>query len=127
MLLFKHVQGIIDGRGDSLDSNHDYINVADALKRIGGSMDLYKRLLNSFTGGNHIDPLEEALNTGAMEEASRLIHTLKGVAANLSLVKLSAVASELEHKVKDGLDHSETFAELKNVYLITSQHIAEIS
>jgi len=105
----------------------DYVNVQDALKRIGGSMDLYKRLLNQFTGGDHIDPLEEALNTGATEEASRLIHTLKGVAANLSLIKLSEISSELEHKVKNGVDHSETFTELKNIYLLTSQEIAKIS
>jgi len=110
-----------------LDINHEYVNVTDALKRIGGSMDLYKRLLNSFTGGDHIDPIEEALSTGAMEEASRLIHTLKGVAANLSLVKLSTLAGELDQKVKNGLDHSETFAELKHAYLITSQQIAEIA
>ena len=110
-----------------MDINKEIVDVQDALKRIGGSMDLYKRLLAQFTGGDHISPLEEALSTGAMEEASRLIHTLKGVAANLSLVKLSAVASELEQKVKNGLDHSDTFAELKNVYLETSQQIVEIS
>ena len=111
-----------------MDINRDeYVNVADALKRIGGSMDLYKRLLNQFTGGDHIDPLEEALNTGAMEEASRLIHTLKGVAANLSLIKLSTIAGDLEHKVKNGIDHSDAFTELKHVYLITSQEISEIS
>jgi len=110
-----------------LDINKEYVDVQDALKRIGGSMDLYKRLLNQFTGGDHIDPLEEALNTGAMEDASRMIHTLKGVAANLSLVKLSATASELEHKVKNGLDHSDAFAELKNAYYETSQQIVNIS
>ena len=109
-----------------MDINHEYVNVEDALKRIGGSMDLYKRLLNQFTGGDHIDPLEEALSTGAMEEVSRLVHTLKGVAANLSLIKLSAKASELEHCVKNGTDHSETFAELKNAYYITSQEISKI-
>ena len=110
-----------------MDINHEYVNVPDALKRIGGSMDLYKRLLTQFTGGDHIDPLEEALNTGAMEEAARLIHTLKGVAANLSLVKLSTIASELEHKVKNGIEHSDSFSELKNVYYLTSQQISEIS
>ena len=109
-----------------MDINHEYVNVQDALKRIGGSMDLYKRLLNQFTGGDHIDPLEEALSVGAMEEASRLVHTLKGVAANLSLMKVSSKASELEHNVKNGLDHSEAFAELKNAYYITSQEIAKI-
>jgi len=110
-----------------LDINHEYVNVPDALKRIGGSMDLYKRLLNQFSGGDHIDPLEEALSTGAMEEASRLVHTLKGVAANLSLAKLSTTATELEHKIKNGAEHSEAFENLKNAYLITSQQIADIS
>ena len=104
----------------------EYIDVQDALKRIGGSMDLYKRLLNQFTGGDHIDPLEEALSVGAMDEASRLIHTLKGVASNLSLKKLSATAGELEHKVKDGADHSEVFANLKSAYYETSQEISKI-
>ena len=110
-----------------MDINHEYVDVQDALRRIGGSMDLYKRLLNQFTEGDHIDPLEEALSVGAMEEASRLIHTLKGVAANLSLVKLSSLSSDLEHKIKNGLDHSEAFNELKNAYFITSQQIADIS
>jgi len=104
----------------------EYINVNDALKRIGGSMDLYKRLLNQFSGGDHISPLEEALNTGAIEQASHLVHTLKGVCANLSLVKLTSAAVDLEHKIKDGLDHSDSFAELKQVYYTTSEQIAEI-
>ena len=109
-----------------MDINQEYVNVQDALKRIGGSMDLYKRLLNQFTGGDHIDPLEEALSVGAMDEVARLVHTLKGVAANLSLIKVSAKAGELEHCVKEGLDHSDAFAELKNAYYITSQEIAKI-
>jgi len=107
--------------------NEAYVDVQDALKRIGGSLDLYKRLLGQFTGGDHIDPLEEALHSGALEDASRQIHTLKGVAANLSLIKLSATAGELEHKIKSGLDHSESFEELKSAYYITSQEIAKIS
>ena len=107
-------------------NSEEYIDVKDALHRIGGSMDLYKRLLGQFSGGNHIDPLEEALNTGDMEEASRKLHALRGVSANLSLIKLSAVTGELEHQVKNGTDHSETLAELKTVYQTTSQHIAEI-
>jgi len=109
-----------------MEINQELVNVEDALKRIGGSLDLYKRLLGQFTGGDHIDPLEEALNVGAMEKASHLIHTLKGVAANLSLVKLSGAATDLEHKVKNGVEHSDSFAELKNIYYQTSQEIAKV-
>jgi len=110
-----------------LDINHEYVNVQDALKRIGGSMDLYKRLLKQFTGGDYIDPLEEALSTGATEEAGRLVHTLKGVAANLSLTKVSSKASELEHCFKNNVDYSEVFTELKSAYDVTMQEIAKMN
>jgi len=110
-----------------LDINKEYVDIEDALKRIGGSMPLYKKLLASFTGGDHIAPLEKALETGATEDASRLIHTLKGVASNLSLKKLSSVASELEHSIKDGTDHSGSLAELISVYQTTAEEIGKIS
>ena len=109
-----------------MDINHEYVDVEDALKRIGNNMSLYKRLLQKFSGEDHLKPLEKALKTGATEEASRLIHSLKGVAANLSLKKLSTAASELEQKVIHGLDHSDTFAEIKQIYYITSDEIAKV-
>ena len=107
--------------------SEEYINIKEALHRIGGSMDLYKKLLNSFTGTDHITPLEEALNSGAMEDASHQLHTLKGVAANLSLIKLAAIAGDLEHKVKNGVDHTDALQELKSIYLTTAEQIPEVS
>ena len=109
-----------------MDINREYVDMQDALKRIGGSLDLYKRLLKQFTDGNHIDPMEEALSTGALQEASHLTHTLKGVAANLSLLKLAEDARKLEEDVKNNLDYTNAFAELKNTYHITSQEISKI-
>jgi len=106
--------------------NDEYVNVKDALHRIGGSMDLYKRLLTQFTNGDHIGPLEAALGSGDTEDASRKLHALKGVSANLSLVKLSEIAAGLEYMVKDGVDHTVLFGELKSVYDITLKQIAEI-
>ena len=102
----------------------EYIDVNDALKRIGGNMDLYKRLLGRFVGGNHYETLESALRGGDLEEASRLAHTLKGVSANLSLVKVRAITADLELIIKDGHDHSVLLAELKNAYEETSGKIA---
>ena len=102
----------------------EYINVKDALRRIGGSMDLYKRLLKQFMSGDHIEPLEEALKAGDTEKASHLVHTLKGVCANLSLVKLAETSVSLERMIKEGGDYTDVFAELKQAYEITSQQIA---
>ena len=104
----------------------EYVNVKDALRRIGGSMDLYKRLLNQFIGGNHIEPLEEALKSGDTEKASHLVHTLKGVCANLSLVKLADAAVALERNIKEGSDHAGNLEELKAAYSTTSEQIALI-
>jgi len=109
-----------------MENSDEYINVEDALKRVGGNMGLYKRLLARFTDEDHIGPLEEALNAGNKEEATHLAHTIKGVSANLSLIKLAAAAADLEHKIKGGLDHSDSFSELKQVYVITSDKVAEI-
>ena len=103
-----------------------YIDVSDALKRIGGSMDLYKRLLKQYSGTDHIEPLEESLRDGVSEDASRKLHTLKGVCANLSLSKLAAAAADLEKIVHDGTDYSESFEKLKDIYHETSQQISEI-
>lgn len=109
-----------------MDNNNEYIDVQDALKRIGGNLDLYKKLLIQFTSGNHIAPLEEAFDAGALQEASGLLHTLKGVAANLSLIKLAESARKVEEDVKNNLNHTDAFAELKDIYHITSQEISKV-
>ena len=104
----------------------EYINLDDALTRIGGNMALYKRLLGRFVEGNHFDALDNALQSGDLDEASRQAHSLKGVSANLSLVKISSVALDLEQKIKDNLDYSESLTELKQVFSTTLEKIAEI-
>ena len=108
-------------------NNNEYICVGDALKRIGGNMDLYKRLLLRFIDGNNIESLETALQQGDMEESARLAHTLKGVSANLSLNGIRSASIGLEQAIKDGLDCSERFSELKRIFGATEEIIAEIA
>ena len=104
----------------------EYIDIDDALKRIGGNEGLYKKLLARFVDGNYLDTLDNAIQSGDMEESARAAHTLKGVSANLSLVKIQAVSIELEHAIKNGLDHSEKLEELKQVFSATLEKIANI-
>ena len=105
----------------------DYINVDDALKRVGGNIGLYHKLLGRFVEGNQLDELEKAFEDGNMEDASRMAHTIKGVAANLSLLKLQAVSAELEHAVKDSLDYTDKLSEFRDVYGVTVQVISELT
>ena len=108
-------------------NKNEYINVEDALRRIGGSMDLYKRLLGRFIEGNNIEELEIALQRNDMEESARLTHTLKGVSANLSLTGIRSASIDLEQAIRDGSDYSALFADLKQVYSTTVELITEMT
>ena len=110
-----------------IDANSkEYIDVDDALKRVGGNEGLYKKLLSRFVDGNYLEALDNAIQSGDMEESARAAHTLKGVSANLSLVKIQSASIELEHAIKEGQDHSAKLGELKQAYEATSAIIAEI-
>jgi len=104
-----------------------YIDINDALKRIGGSMDLYKRLVKRFVEGTQITELNTSLQDGNKDEAARLSHTVKGVAANLSLVRIRELTAELEQIIKEDQDHSAKLAELNQAYDETVKIIAEIT
>jgi len=101
----------------------DYIDERDALNRIGGKLDLYQTLLLRFVEGNQLDKLESALELGNISEALRIAHTIKGVAANLSLIKLAAASKQLELLIKDELDYLPKLDELKQIYGQTEQII----
>jgi len=102
----------------------EYIDVEDAVQRIGGNRDLYKRLLGRFVDGNHFETLADALNSGDAAEAAHLAHTLKGVSANLSLVKVMSITIELEKCIKEGSGCDERLAELRDAYNVTLGLIA---
>jgi len=108
-------------------NGENYIDVDDALKRVGGNMGLYKRLLGRFIEGNHFEALDSAIQKGDFEEAERMAHTLKGVGANLSLIKLTAVSTELEQLIKNSQDYTACLANLKQAYDVTLEKIAEIT
>jgi len=77
------------------------------LSNVAGNRDLYLRLLDRFANNyrNSGMELREALkrmahDAAAHEEAMRLAHTAKGVAANLGAHTLAAIAGELENAIK---------------------------
>ncbi|MCX7615398.1 MAG: Hpt domain-containing protein, partial [Clostridiales bacterium] len=74
------------------------IMFAEGLKRVGSNRELYMNLLLKFRASNADTPdnIKTALSKGDNNTASRLVHTVKGVAANIGANKLAAAASELE-------------------------------
>lgn len=79
-------------------------DVARALKRVGGNVDLYRRLLGSLvhTQADADLRLAQALAQPDLDQAEHLVHTVKGVAANLGALALAEAASQLDAELKQG-------------------------
>ena len=103
--------------------NGEYIDASAALKRIGGNNEFYKKLLNQLLENDHIGLIKNALDSEDSSKAAREAHSLKGVSANLSLLKLAAVSAALEKEIKDEKDCTGAFNEVKEAYDITVEQI----
>jgi len=99
------------------------------LLSVGGRPDRCLRLLDKFADSHSEDVshLRQKLDAGQMEEAHRLAHTLKGVAATLGLVALQEQAMSLELALKPGAASPAASADLLSaVEQELSQAVAHI-
>ena len=79
-------------------------DVARALRRVGGNVDLYRRLLGSLVHSQADADLRlaQALAQPDLRQAEHIVHTVKGVAANLGALALAEAASHLEAALSQG-------------------------
>ena len=77
-------------------------NLDEGLKRLQGNQELYKKLLLNFGGSysNATHDIRQALDSADYENAHQLVHSLKGVAANLAAGRVQKATIELEKLVK---------------------------
>ena len=97
----------------------------DGVRRLGGNQGLYNILLKKFTAQNNLETLDAALAENNLAEAAASAHTVKGLAANLSLPRLQAVAAELEQALKGGAKDDELLTVFRTVYTDTLAAVAE--
>ncbi|MDR2760111.1 MAG: Hpt domain-containing protein [Spirochaetaceae bacterium] len=84
------------------DNGVVYIELADGLKRVMGNTKLYVKLLNKFKEDPTIlEALIAAVQGADYEKAKGLVHTIKGIAANLSLTELYKQSVEFEAQIKN--------------------------
>ncbi|MEO5602004.1 MAG: response regulator [Cyclobacteriaceae bacterium] len=78
------------------------IDTDKGLYHLGGNSKLYYNLLVKFLGShvNFIEKLNHQLKAGGEEEVKRLIHTMKGIAANLGMTGLHACCEKFEEHRK---------------------------
>ena len=99
----NRTQGKTENQSDMpLVTKQPGINSDDALINLNGNMDLYCSLLESFLGSMSRYPAQtvEMLYEGKVNDALRLIHTMKGVAVNLGLEKLEPLCIDVQSVIK---------------------------
>jgi HPt (histidine-containing phosphotransfer) domain-containing protein len=103
-----------------------YVDFADGVKRVMNNAKLYIKLLTKFKNDTKLDDLEAALASGGMENAQAAAHTLKGVAANLSLTELFHQILELENQIKAKAPNPEQMETVKSVFATTLQEVDKV-
>ncbi len=80
------------------------IDTMDGLMRVTGNKELYLRLLIVFYENNKdlSQTIRSHISQGHLDEASQMLHSIKGVAGNLGAKILKDATRILEYAVKDG-------------------------
>ncbi len=78
------------------------LKMEEALKRINHNIPLFLRLLQKFAVNyrNFAANLKKKLEAGELEEAERMVHTLKGVSGNIGAADIHRYAVLLDKKLK---------------------------
>lgn len=79
------------------------LNIAEALKRMGGKTEIYREMLRKFQDQTNplMAQLKVDIDAQDFEEALRLLHGIRGSSSNLSATRVFAAASVLEDYVKE--------------------------
>jgi HPt (histidine-containing phosphotransfer) domain-containing protein len=103
-----------------------FINVEDGLKRLMNNRALYLKLLNSFQGKDLAQKIIEAIDGKNCEAVGQAAHTLKGVAANLSLTALYDISLQIELVAKQSNDAEQLKEKLRETVEKTLDLIAQL-
>jgi two-component system sensor histidine kinase/response regulator len=81
----------------------DGLDSTDGLRRVGGNNRLYVKLLRQFASeqADAVEQIRTALTANDVESATRLAHTLKGVAGNLGAGGVQNAAAAVETMLRD--------------------------
>ena len=100
--------------GDKFPQTMPGFDLSAGRQRLQGNERLYKKLLLDFAANYATAPAEiqAALDNRDMDQAHHLIHSLKGVSANLAATDLQAAAVKMENLVKPGKQKQPPSAQL---------------
>ena len=119
--LLNH-RDIIPRMGD----NVVYVDFTEGIKRVMNNAKLYIKLLTKFKNDTKLDDLETAIVEGDLEKAQGAAHTIKGIAANLSLTELFKQCLEIETQIKAKAVDPGQMETIKAVFAATLQEIDKV-
>lgn len=104
------------------------INFLEALSRLGGNAKVYGDVVSAFRVELSIAPIkvQTALEQGRREDAVRLVHTLKGLAATVGAEQLQTQLLELEGVLKSEPDITETDPRLESLQVTVDATMSEL-
>ena len=104
-----------------------YVDAEKALGRIRGNAKLFKTLLTHFLATrNQFEQLQKEIAANDRDAASKSVHALKGVAANLSMTKLYDVSAPFETLLKTDADITESLEAFNSAYEKTLECVNSI-
>jgi len=104
-----------------------YVDSEKALGRIRGNAKLFKTLLTHFLATrNQFEQLQKEIAANDRDAASKSVHALKGVAANLSMTKLYDVSAPFETLLKTDADITESLEAFNSAYEKTLECVNSI-
>ena len=96
-----------------------HINEDEGKKRVMGNGKLYTRLLTKFKTDINLNDFMTHAEAEDWQNAQNAIHTIKGTAANLSLIELFKQSLEVETLIKDKSLKNESLEKLKACFAET--------
>ena len=96
---------------------NQYVDTKKALERLRGNATLFKMVLTTFLDTRiQFLQLQKEIEANDREAASKSVHALKGVAANLSMTTLYDLCPPFEALLKTDADVSESIASFNAAY-----------
>jgi len=93
-----------------------FVNEEEGKKRVMNNGKLYAKLLTKFRTDTNLNDLTDFVESQNWEKAQVIIHTIKGIAANLSLTELFNQSIDVEAQIKGKSLKQESLENLKNCF-----------
>ncbi|MCL2232530.1 MAG: Hpt domain-containing protein [Treponema sp.] len=103
-----------------------YVDEEEGKKRLMNNGKLYAKILTKFKTDTNLGDLLASVDAQDWEKAQAAAHTVKGIAANLSLIELARQALDAETQLKGKALNPQTLEGLKMCFSATLVKVDEV-